>query len=63
MKILKSGKNKKPKAVIAECHCGCRFSFTKDEARYESYPRNESAYVVKCPECRADIWVDPSLVD
>ena len=63
MKIIKSGKTKKPKPTTAECmDCDCKFSFTKDEARFVSDQRDGNAYVVKCPECKHENWIDASLV-
>ena len=63
MTIIKSGKTKNPKPTVTECRgCDCKFSFTKDEARYVPDPRDGAAYVVKCPECKHENWVAASLV-
>ena len=61
MKIIKSGKTVKAKEVITECDCGCKFSFFASEARYQHDPRDGNAYVIKCPECKSERWIDISL--
>ena len=49
MKVIKSGKTKKPKETVVECRdCDCKFSFTKKEAKFISDQRDGNAYVVKC---------------
>jgi hypothetical protein len=58
MKIIRSAKNKKPKETTAECSCGCKFHFAASEARYVSDQRDGDAYVVKCPECSRENWID-----
>lgn len=64
MKILRSGTTKKIKSTTIECiHCDCKFSFTKDEAEYISDQRDGNAYIVKCPECNRENWVDASIVN
>lgn len=64
MKIIKSGKTKKPKSTTAECMgCDCKFSFTKKEARFKYDWRDGNCYVVKCPECERENWIDAKLVD
>jgi hypothetical protein len=57
MRIIKSGKRKLPKSATTTCDCGCKFSFTADEARFVSDPRYGDAYVAKCPECKNENWV------
>lgn len=61
MKIIKSGRTKKPKEVTTECDgCDCKFRFAENEAKFTS-DRDGAAYVVKCPECSRENWVDASL--
>ena len=62
MKILKSGKSKKPKETVTDCYCGCRFSFSKKEARFVSDFRDGDCYVAKCPECKRENWIAVELV-
>jgi len=63
MKIIKSGKTKKPHPTVVECqYCDCKFSFEKNEAVFKTDPRDGNAYVVGCPECKKSIWIDSSLV-
>ena len=62
MTIIRSGKNRKKKSHAVECNCGCKFSFTADDARWVSDQRDGDAYVVKCPECKTEHWVDASLL-
>ena len=61
MKIIKSGKKEEREVAVACMGCDCEFSFTKSEARYVSDFRDGDAYVVKCPECKHENWVDASL--
>jgi len=61
MKIIRSGKNRKPKSHTVTCQCGCKFSFTAADARWVSDQRDGDAYVVKCPECKTERWVAASL--
>lgn len=61
MEIIKSGKTKKPKQVTTECDCGCKFKFAANEARYVSDWRDGDAYVIKCPECKSENWLNTSL--
>ena len=61
MKIIKSGETKKPKEVTTDCRCGCKFRFAASEARFVGDQRDGDAYVVKCPECKAENWVAASL--
>jgi hypothetical protein len=58
MKILVSGKNGKPKTRTEACSCGCMFVFEASEAQYVLDSRDGDAYVIKCPECDASIWVN-----
>ena len=61
MKIISPGKNRKPKSHTVECQCRCKYSFTAEDARWVSDQRDGDAYVVKCPECKTEHWVDASL--
>lgn len=61
MKIIKSGKSKKPKQYITKCNCGCKFSFEESEARFSS-DRGETAFIIACPECLVDNWIDSSIL-
>lgn len=61
MKIIKSGKNKKPKEVRVKCACDCVFQFGTHEAKFKADWREGDAYVVKCPECKEENWVAASL--
>jgi len=62
MKTIKSGKTKKSKPTTCKCNCGCKFSFAKNEARFVHDQRDGDAYVVKCPECSLENWIDVLLV-
>lgn len=63
MKILRSGKTGKPKSHTISCDCGCLFSCTRDDARnHVAYDRDGTAYIIKCPECKEDHWVDATLL-
>lgn len=62
MKIIRSGKTRKKKNHTTECNCGCKFQFTKDDCRCQSDPRDGDCYVVKCPECGREHWVDADLL-
>lgn len=61
MKIIKSGKTKKPKELTTDCNCGCKFRFAQNEAKFVSDQREGDAYVVKCPECSREKWIAASL--
>ena len=64
MKIIRSGKTRRPTETEAECiECHCQFSFTKNEAKHTYDPRDGDAYVVSCPECKHDNWIAESLVN
>ena len=50
MKIIRAGKLPSERTHKAQCsNCHAEFEFTEKEARYESIPNNESAWIVKCP--------------
>jgi Rieske Fe-S protein len=60
MKIVKPGQLKSERVYTGTCtNCGCVVEFKEGEAEYRSYPRNESALVVKCPtpKCHKEIFV------
>lgn len=61
MEIIRSAKDKEPKKVTTDCHCGCTFRFASSEAKFVAGDRDGAAYKVKCPECKAKLWVDASL--
>lgn len=61
MKIIKSGKVKKPKEVTTTCNCGCKFRFAASEAKFKADWRDGDAYVIKCPECKTENWIAASL--
>lgn len=59
MKILKSGKNCKPKLLKGSCSCGCVFEFNpKIEGVFNSDQREGDWYEIKCPECKRVVFVD-----
>lgn len=64
MKIISHGQLQEPINICTCDKCGCRFSFTKEEAKYHHDPRGDSAYSVKCPEgfCGKEIWIAPHLI-
>ncbi len=62
MKIIRSGKNRKAKEYTVTCHCDCKFSFGPADARYVTDHRDGDAYVVKCPECKMEHWIDAHLL-
>jgi len=62
MKIIKSGQTKKPKDNKCTCRCKCVFTFTQDEARHVADSRDGDAFVIVCPECGYENWVDATLV-
>ena len=60
MKIIKEGKLPSQKVHRGQCmNCGAVFEFQEVEARFESFPRNESALVIRCPTvgCKKDVYV------
>lgn len=63
MKIIKSGKAKQEKEHVSKCrNCSCKFSFTRKEARFVADQRDGNAYVVKCPECKWEIWINAEII-
>jgi hypothetical protein len=61
MEILEEGKLPGEKEHIGRCsNCGCRLKFKQHEAQFRSFPKNESAWVIKCPTrgCGREIYVD-----
>lgn len=60
MKILKTG-IKPPKEVAVRCRCNCEFQFAASEAKFVPDQRDGDAYVIKCPECKFENWVDARL--
>ncbi len=62
MRIIKSGKKKVPRSIAVACkECDCLFMLAKTEAKFVADPRDGDAYVVKCPECESDTWIDAKL--
>jgi hypothetical protein len=63
MKILVSGKSNKPRTHTTVCICGCMYTFEASEAVLlcEPHPRAGRAYLVKCPECPAETYVDTAF--
>ena len=62
MKIIRSGKNRKKKSHTVDCRCGCKFSFTADDAKLIYDQRDGDAYKVGCPECKTEHWVARELL-
>lgn len=60
MRIIKSGK--KRVTHVATCQCNCSFEFEKKEAEFISDQRDGDCYVINCPECKAPVWIDASLM-
>jgi hypothetical protein len=61
MEIIKEGKIPAEREHTGTCgNCRCQVRFKEKEARFVSFPRNESAWVVKCPTtgCGKEIWVE-----
>jgi hypothetical protein len=59
MKIVKSGKTINPQWLGKYiCNCGCEFLLEKNDAIPErkSFPKNESFFIVACPECGNDVY-------
>lgn len=62
MKIITPGKLPQEKVYTTTCrNCGCRFEFTRDDARYVSDQRDGDALTVRCPQqgCNTEKWVTP----
>jgi uncharacterized protein with PIN domain len=59
MKIIKQGKLPENRIHKTTCDkCGTVFEFEEKESQVRSFPRNESARIVKCPFCGKDVWMD-----
>jgi hypothetical protein len=41
--------------------CDCKFRFAASEARFVSDQRDGDDYVIKCPECGRENWIDARL--
>jgi hypothetical protein len=62
VKILKSGKTKEPKTHTTVCVCGCMYVFEAADGKYVYDQRDGDAYVVNCPECNREKWINANLL-
>ena len=57
MKIIKKGKLPEEKVYRATCYaCATVFEFKAKEGEYFSNQRDGSAYIVKCPLCKNNVY-------
>ncbi len=61
MKIITKRNGPKDRKHRGNCDkCGSTIEFNESEAKFESYPRNEAAWIAKCPvqNCGGRIYVE-----
>lgn len=64
VEVIARGKTARDPNITTNCNsCSARLRFRKSEARLEIDNRDGDAYVIRCPACRRDVWVDVSVVD
>lgn len=63
VRIIKRGTLPEEQEYQFECdHCHTIFVCQKSELRYSSSPKNESYYIIKCPVCKLDKYIDDDIL-